>query len=66
MKLTQLPQKGIEFLKETRHELRRVTWPTREDAFKHTLMVIGVTLAVAFFLGGLDFLFSWLLDNFVI
>lgn len=66
MNLTQLPKKGIEFLKETHHELRRVTWPTRDQAIKHTLMVIGVTLTIAFFLGGLDLLFSWLLDNFIV
>jgi preprotein translocase subunit SecE len=66
MKISQLPQKGITFLKEVRHELRRVTWPTRQEAIKHTLIVIGVSLGVAAFLGGLDLLFSWLLNNFVI
>ena len=66
MKISQLPTKLITFLKEVRIELKRVTWLTRQDAIKHTLMVIGFTLAVATFLGGLDFLFSWLLNKFVI
>ncbi len=66
MKISQLPQKGITFLKEVRIELKRVTWMTRQETIKHTLVVIGFSLGVAAFLGGLDFLFSWLLNNFVI
>ncbi|MBU1136751.1 preprotein translocase subunit SecE [Patescibacteria group bacterium] len=66
MPISQLPKKGIEFLKEVRLELKRVTWPTREEAIKLTLIVIGFGLVVAAFLGGLDFLFSYLLNRFVI
>ncbi len=66
MKINQLPKKGIDFLKEVRIELKRVTWPTRQQTIKYTLIVIGLSLAVAAFLGGLDFLFAWLLDKFVI
>jgi len=66
MKISHLPKKAIEFLKEVRVELKRVTWPTRKQTTKYTLIVIGLSLGVAAFLGGLDFLFSWLLNRFVI
>jgi len=66
MKISQLPKKAIVFLKEVRVELKRVTWPTRQQTIKYTLMVIGLSLTVAAFLGGLDFLFTWLLDKFII
>ncbi len=66
MKINQLPKKGIKFLKEVRVELKRVTWPTRQQTIKYTLIVIGLSLGVAAFLGGLDFLFTYLLDKFVI
>ncbi len=66
MKISQLPKKAMGFLKEVRVELKRVTWPTRQQTIKYTLMVIGLSLAVAAFLGGLDFLFTWLLNEFVI
>jgi len=66
MPISQLPKKGIEFLKEVRLELKRVTWPTRKEAIRLTLIVIGFGLVVAAFLGGLDFLFSYLLNRFVI
>jgi len=61
-----IPKRIITFLKEVRLELKRVTWPTKQEAIKHTLIVIGFSLAVAAFLGGLDFLFTWLMDKFVI
>jgi len=66
MGISQLPKKAIKFLKEVRIELKRVTWPTRQETIKHTMIVIGFSLAVAAFLGSLDFLFSWLLNRFVI
>jgi len=66
MKILSLPGKLVIFLKEVRAELKRVTWPTRQEATKHTFMVIGFSLAVAAFLGSLDFLFSFLLNKFII
>lgn len=66
MNIINLPSKAIGFLKEVRVELKRVTWPSREDTIKYTLIVIGFSLAVAAFLGGLDFLFTWLLERFVL
>ena len=42
-------------------ELRRVTWPTREETMRLTLMVIAVSAAVGVFLGLVDLAFTWLL-----
>jgi len=52
----------VNYLKAAKTELRKVTWPTRKDTVKFTLIVIGISLFVAAFLGGLDFLFSWVLS----
>ncbi len=49
---------GIRALGDVVSELRRVTWPTRQDTFRLSLMVIGVAAAVGVFLGAIDFLFS--------
>ncbi len=54
------------FLKEVRQELKKVTWPTRQDTIKYTLIVIGVSLVAAAFLGGLDYLFSLGLEKFIL
>ena len=66
MQISQIPKQAVEFLKEVRLELKKVTWPTREETIRYTAAVIGFSLVVAAFLGGLDFLFSWLLSEFVI
>ena len=48
----------VRYLKETRAELRKVSWPTREEATNLTLIVLAVTIAMAIFLGAVDFVFS--------
>lgn len=58
--------KIIQFIKEARVELRKVNWPTRDQTIRYTGLVIGLSLAVAIFLGGLDFLFEYILRSFVI
>jgi preprotein translocase subunit SecE len=58
--------KIITFLKEVRVELKKVNWPTKNETIKYTLIIIGVSLAVAVFLGGLDFIFTWLISKFII
>ena len=50
------------FFKETYAELKKVTWPTRQEVIRGTLLVIGVSLAFSLYLGGLDYLFTKLLD----
>jgi preprotein translocase subunit SecE len=59
-------KKIITFLKEVKVELKKVTWPTKQEATKHTIVVIAVSIVAAAFLGGIDFLFSYLIDKFII
>ena len=54
------------FLKESRTELRKVTWPTREETIRYTAAVIVISLAIAGLLGGADYIFKDLLTRFVI
>ena len=46
-----------QFVREVIAELRKVTWPTREETIKLTGVVILISLIVAGFIGGLDYLF---------
>jgi len=64
--MTKLIQRVINFLKEVKVELKKVNWPTKQETINYTLIVIGVSLAVAIFLGGLDFIFTWVLNTFVL
>jgi preprotein translocase subunit SecE len=52
------PNSISKYIRETRGELRKVTWPTREESQRLTAIVLGVTIAMALFLGLLDFVFS--------
>jgi len=52
------PNAIVRYFRETRGELRKVTWPTREESWRLTLIVLGVTAAMSVFLGLLDFIFS--------
>jgi len=51
----------LRFLLEVKNELYKVTWPTRADTIKLTLIVIGISVAVGIYLGALDLLFTELL-----
>ena len=59
-------EKLINFLKEARVEIKKVIWPGRQDTIHYTLAVILISLGVAAFLGGLDFVFTFILNNFVL
>jgi preprotein translocase subunit SecE len=65
MKIFQFPKKIINFFKEVREEMEKVSWPSKKDVFKNTLIVIGISVILAIFLGGFDFIFTNLLKKFV-
>lgn len=55
----------ITYLKETRAELRHVTWPTRQQTINYTVIVVAISVVTGLFLGLLDFGFSRILSLFV-
>ncbi len=55
----------IRYLRDTRAELRKVRWPTRQEAWGLTRIVLVVTISMALFLGLLDYLFSLELSGLV-
>ena len=48
----------VRYLRETRAELKKVHWPTREEAWNLTKVVLIVTISMAILLGVLDYLFA--------
>ncbi len=46
------------YLRETIGELRKVTWPTRKEAYSLTIVVLIVIALMSAFLGVLDFIYS--------
>ena len=47
----------LQFLKEARLELKKVSWPTRKELVSSTTLVIVVSVLFGVFLGVLDVLF---------
>lgn len=56
----------INYIRDTKGEMKHVSWPTRKQAFIFTVVVIVISLIIAFYLGFLDFIFSFLLELVVI
>ncbi|MBV8333546.1 MAG: preprotein translocase subunit SecE [Candidatus Eremiobacteraeota bacterium] len=52
---------GGDFVRGVIAELRRVTWPTREEWVSATIMTIGLVLVIGVFTYVLDQFFGWLL-----
>lgn len=55
----------IDFFTEVKVELQRVVWPTPDTTIRLTIIVILVTIIVAFFVGGLDYLLTLGLTAFL-
>ena len=51
-----------QYLAETREELQKVVWPTRDEAVNLTIVVLFVTALMTVLLGGIDLVFTELLD----
>lgn len=53
---------NLRFISESYQELKRVTWPTREETMRLTLMVLAVSAAIGAFLSVVDILFARLIN----
>jgi len=63
---TKMANKITTFLKEAKAELMKVNWPNKKQTINYTILVIGISMAVAIFLGSMDYIFSYLLKTFII
>lgn len=54
------------YFQESLEEMKKVTWPTKKETYNYTILVIVISLAVAAFLGLLDYGFSFGLKELII
>ena len=52
-----------EFVREVYAEFRKVTWPNRQELINSTVVVIVVTVVLAFFLGGVDIVLARVVER---
>ncbi|MBX3052932.1 MAG: preprotein translocase subunit SecE [Caldilineaceae bacterium] len=55
----------VRYVRDTRAELSKVTWPTREEGTRLTVVVLIVTMLASVFLFSFDSLFSYLVTLFL-
>jgi len=53
-----MSNKLTNYIKNSIIELKKVSWPTKQQAIRHTLLVIAISLVVAAFLGIVDFILT--------
>lgn len=64
-KISKMFKKITNYLKDSQEELKKVVWPSKKETRNHTLLVIGISLGVAIFLGAIDFLFNFILEKLI-
>ena len=63
--MTRVIDPVVNYLRDTRAELRKVTWPTRQEAWNLTLIVLGAVVVMSIILGLADFLFAEIMRGIV-
>jgi len=53
----------VSFLREVRAELKKVTWPSRNEVYSTTIVVVFATIFFGFYLFFMDVIFSWLITK---
>ena len=46
------------YIRESIAELKKVAWPSKKQTVNYTLLIIGISLILAFFIGLIDFVLS--------
>ncbi|MCC6711473.1 MAG: preprotein translocase subunit SecE [Candidatus Pacebacteria bacterium] len=54
-------QRLLQYFREVAQELKKVSWPTKEQTYNKTLLVVVVTVVAALYIGGLDYIFARLM-----
>ncbi|OGL96563.1 preprotein translocase subunit SecE [Candidatus Uhrbacteria bacterium RIFOXYB2_FULL_45_11] len=49
----------VQYVRESVEEVRKVTWPSKQDTFKYSLIVIGLCVILAAFFVGLDWVLAF-------
>ncbi|MEN9405709.1 MAG: hypothetical protein RLY47_668 [Candidatus Parcubacteria bacterium] len=56
----------IQYIKDTKSELKHVSWPTRSQTIWFTVLVIVISLLTAVYLGAFDQLFTHIVKTYII
>ena len=57
--------KIIQYIRDVRAEMKHVSWPTKKQVTMFTVLVIVLSVLVAYFLGAFDYVFTRALEMFI-
>ena len=58
-------EKVLDYIRESRAELKKVTWPTKQQMWYSTLVVIVVTFMVSAYLGLVDLILTGIFSKII-
>jgi preprotein translocase subunit SecE len=53
----------VNFLRDVRSELKKVTWPSKNEVVSTTIVVLAATVFFGFYLFFMDVIFSWVITQ---
>lgn len=56
----------LDYVKESKAELDKVVWPTRQETLKLTIVVVIASMLIGAYIAGLDTIFTLLVEKFLI
>lgn len=56
----------INYIRDTKGELKHVSWPTRKQTIQYTGLVLIISLIITVYLGFFDWLFTKIISTFFI
>jgi len=59
------PTGVVRFLRETYEELRKVVWPTPQELYRYTLVVVVTVTVIALFISAVDLGLGQLSSKFI-
>ena len=55
----------VQYIKDSKNEIKKVTWPNKKEVKQHTILVISISLATAAFLGIVDYILTQLVGKII-
>jgi preprotein translocase subunit SecE len=58
-------KKLVQYIKDSKNEIQKVTWPNKKEIRQHTVLVILISLATAAFLGAADYILKGIVGKII-
>ena len=63
-KMSQI-NKLVQYIRDSKNEVKKVTWPTKKEIKQHTVLVIIISISMALFLGVVDLFLTKIIEQII-